>query len=156
MADTIVKPNQGEQLDVLGDRVRILATADQTGGAFGAIEVTVSPGGGAPLHVNNRESLGWYVAEGSLQFTTNGEVAELDAGSWFYAPAGSVHTFHNATDRPARALMLAAPGGFEAMFIEVGRTLDEGEVTRPPSEDDIGRLMNTAPSYGVDIFAPAD
>ena len=71
-------------------------------------------------------------------------------------PAGSVHTFHNATDRPARALMLAAPGGFEAMFIEVGRTLDEGEVTRPPSEDDIGRLMNTAPSYGVDIFAPAD
>ena len=156
MADTIIKPDQGEQLDILGDLVRILATADQTAGAFGAVEVTVSPGGGAPPHANSRESLGFYVAEGSLQFITEGEMAELDAGSWFYAPPGTRHTFHNATDTPARLLMIVAPGGFEAMFAEVGRTLNDGEELRPPSEDEIGRLMETAPRYGVDIFAPTD
>jgi len=154
MTDTIVKQDEGQVLDVLGDRVRILATAEQTGGIFGAIEEIVPPGGGAPLHVNNRESLAWYVAEGTLQFTTDGEVAELPAGSWFYTPAGSAHTFHNATDKPARALMIAFPGGFEGMFREVGRTLAAGEVTRPPTDEEIGKLMATAPRYGLEIIAP--
>ena len=72
----------------------------------------------------------------------------------FYTPAGSAHTLHNATDRPARALMLAFPGGFEAMFADIGRSLADGEATRPPSEEEIGRMMETAPRYGVDIVGP--
>lgn len=154
MADTIVKQNEGQVLDVLGDRVRILATAEETGGTFGAIEEIVPPGGGAPLHVNNRESLAWYVAEGTLHFTSGSEVAELPAGSWFYTPAGSAHTFHNASDEPARALMIALPGGFEGMFTEIGRTLDAGEPTRPPTDEEIGKMMETAPRYGVEILPP--
>ncbi len=156
MIDTIVAPHQGARLDVLGDVVRILATAEETGGVFGAVEFTVMPGGGAPLHANNRENLAFYVADGSLQFTTNGEVTILGAGSWFFAPAGNAHTYHNKTDDIARTLMLCVPGGFEQMFADAGRTLGADETSRPPREEDIGRVMEATGHYGVDIFPPTE
>ena len=50
--------------------------------------------------------------------------------------------------------MLAFPGGFEAMFADIGRSLADGEATRAPTEEEIGRMMEVAPGYGVDIVGP--
>jgi quercetin dioxygenase-like cupin family protein len=154
MVHTIVKHNEGEQLDTFGDRVRVIATADQTDGKFAAVEITVTPGNGAPPHVNTREALGWYVLEGTLRFTTESGEFDLDAGGWFYSPKGILHTFHNATDRPVRALMFAVPSGMDGFFSEVGRKLGQGETPRPPTDEEIALLMETAPRYGIDIPPP--
>lgn len=154
MTDTIVKHDEGEQLDALGDRIRVFATTDQTNSAFAVIEVTVSPGNGAPLHTNTREALGWYVLEGTLQFLTESGAFDLDAGGWFYVPKGVQHTFHNATGEPVRALMLAVPGGVEGFFREIGRELGRDEAPRPATDEGIALVMETAPRYGIDIVLP--
>ena len=154
LAYAALKHNEGEHLDVLGDRYCVIATGDQTEGAFAAVEVTVSPGNGAPPHVDNREAIGWYVLEGTLEFMVEGEEIALDAGGWIYSPKGVLHTFHNSSDAPARALLLAVPSGLEGFFREVGRTLKRGETPRPPTDEDVGRVMAAAPRYGIDIPPP--
>ncbi len=40
------------------------------------------------------------------------------------------------------------------MFTEIGRTLGAGESTRPPTDEEIGKMMETAPRYGVEIVPP--
>lgn len=146
---------EGQQLDLLGDRYRLLADGDQTGGAFAAVEVTVSPGGGAPPHVDEREAIGWYVLEGTLDFMVEGEQMSLEPGTWIFSPKGVLHTFHNSSDAPVRALLLAVPSGLENFFKEVGRELSAGEETRPPTEEEVGLVMETAPRYGIEIRVPA-
>lgn len=153
MGHAIVKGDEGQQLDVLGDRYRMLATAGQTDGALAAAEVTVSPGNGAPPHVNNREALGWFVLNGSLRFLTESGEFDLDTGGWFYSPKGVLHTFRNVSDQPVKALMVAVPSGMDAFFGEVGRELN-GSDPRPPEPGEVALVMETAPRYGIDIPPP--
>ena len=120
-AYTAVKHDEGEQLGLLGDRYRMLAEANQTDGAFAAVEITVRPGGGAPPHVDNAEAIAWYVLDGTLDFMVEGDVTSLEAGGWINLPKGVLHTFHNSTDVPARALLLMVPSGLDGFFREVGR-----------------------------------
>ena len=154
MTHTVIKQREGEHLDAFGDRVRLLATPDQTDSTFAVVEVTVTPGNGAPPHVNTREALGWYVLEGTLQFMTESGEFELETGGWFYVPEGILHTFHNATGEPVRVLMLAVPGGMDEFFREFSRKLGHDESPRPPTDEEIALLMETAPRYGIDIPPP--
>jgi hypothetical protein len=67
-------------------------------------------------------------------------------------PVGSVHSFKNESDKPARMLISVAPAGLEKMFFEVGVALPEGSTTAlPPSKEEIERLLKVAAKYGVDI-----
>jgi quercetin dioxygenase-like cupin family protein len=145
----------GNHLDLLGDRYRLLATGDQTDGSIAVVEVTVSPGGGVPPHVDNNEAIGWYVLDGSLVFMVEGEEQTLAAGGWIYSPRGVLHTFRNASDRPARALLLALPAGLDGFFREAGRSIDPEDDTRLPTDDEISAAMAAAPRYGLDFPAPA-
>ena len=155
MTYTTVKHDEGEHLDVLGDRYRVIAAADQTDGAFAAVEVTVGPGNGVPPHIDKREAIGWYVLEGTLQFMVEGEELPVDAGGWIYSPKGVLHTFRNVSDSPARALLLAIPSGLEGFFREAGRALALDDDPQAPTDEDIGRVMEAAPRYGLEITPPA-
>jgi hypothetical protein len=56
------------------------------------------------------------------------------AGPGMFAnmPVGSLHSFKNETDRPARMLISVAPAGLEKMFFEVGQPVPAGATTAPP------------------------
>lgn len=155
MMYTLLQQGEGEQLDVLGDRYRVIAAADQTDGAFAAVEVTVRSGGGAPPHVDQNEAIGWFVIDGTLEFMVEDEEMSVEAGGWIYSPKGVLHTFRNSSETPARALLLAIPSGLEGFFREVGRELATDEDPRRPTEDDISRVMEAAPRYGLDIAVSA-
>jgi quercetin dioxygenase-like cupin family protein len=141
----------GQHLDLLGDRYRLLATGDQTGGSVAVVEVTVGPGGGVPPHVDNNEAIGWYVLEGALVFMVEGEEQTLAAGGWIYSPKGVLHTFRNASDKPARALLLALPAGLDGFFREVGRATSAEDQPRPPTNAEVGAVMAAAPRYGLEF-----
>ena len=145
----------GQHIDLLGDRYRLLATGDQTGGSIAVVEVTVGPGGGVPPHVDNNEAIGWYVLEGSLVFMVESEERTLDAGGWIYSPKGVLHTFRNASGKSARALLLALPAGLDGFFREAGRALGPEDDPRPPTESEIAAAMAAAPLYGLDFPAPS-
>ena len=152
---TINVPPQGRTIAVVGDVYRFLATGEETNGRYALLEAFVPPGGGPPPHVHSREEEGFYVLEGEITFTVNGERVVAAAGAFANMPVGTPHSFKNESDRPARMLISVAPAGLERMFFEVGVPLAEGATTAlPPTKDEIEKLLAIAPRYGVEIRLP--
>jgi RimJ/RimL family protein N-acetyltransferase len=152
---TLRKPGQGRTIAVVGDVYRFLATGEDTNGKYALWEALVPPGGGPPPHVHSREEEGFYVLEGEITFTVNGERLVASAGTFANMPVGMPHSFTNESDRPAKMLISVAPAGLEEMFFEVGVPLDEGATTAlPPTHEEIERLLAVAPRYGVEIKLP--
>ncbi len=70
-------------------------------------------------------------------------------------PIGTLHSFRNETDRPARMLISVAPAGLEQMFFETGQPLPDGSQSGPPSaSDEIAKMLEAAPRYGIEIKVP--
>ena len=152
---TLRKPPQGRTVAVVGDVYRFLATGDDTNGRYALWEAVVPPGGGPPPHVHSREEEGFYVLDGEITFTVNGERVVAGAGTFANMPVGTPHSFRNESDRPARMLISVAPAGLEQMFFEVGVPLAEGATTAlPPTKDEIEKLLAVAPKYGIEIRLP--
>jgi quercetin dioxygenase-like cupin family protein len=152
---TLRKPARGRTVAVVGDVYRFLATGEETGGKYALWEAIVPPGGGPPPHVHSREEEGFYVLEGEVTLTVNGERVVATAGTFANVPVGTPHRFRNEGDRPARMLISVAPAGLEKMFFECGVPLAEGTTTaRPPTMDEIEKLLAIAPNYGIEIRLP--
>ena len=155
MNPTIRKPGEGRTIAVVGDVYRFLATGGDTNGKYALWEAIVPPGGGPPPHVHSREEEGFYVLEGEITFTINGERVVATAGMFANMPVGTPHSFKNESNKPARMLISVAPAGLEKMFFEVGVPLAEGATTAlPPTKDEIEKLLAIAPRYGVEIKLP--
>jgi mannose-6-phosphate isomerase-like protein (cupin superfamily) len=108
---TINIPPRGRTIAVVGDVYRFLATGEDTDGKYALWEALVGPGGGPPPHVHSREEEGFYVLEGEITFTINGERVVATAGMFANMPVGTPHSFKNQTNRPARMLISVAPCG---------------------------------------------
>ena len=146
---------EGRTVAVVGDVYRFLATGEDTNGKYAMWEAIVPPGGGPPPHVHSREEEGFYVLEGEITFTINGERVVATAGMFANMPVGTPHSFKNESGKPAKMLISVAPAGLEQMFFEVGVPLAEGATTAlPPTKEEIEKLLAIAPRYGVEIRLP--
>lgn len=149
------KPGEGRTIAVVGDVYRFLGTGEETNGKYALFEAIVPPGGGPPPHVHSREEEGFYILEGEITFTVNGEKIVAKAGTFANMPVGTPHSFKNESKKPAKMLISVTPAGLEQMFFEVGVPLAEGATTAlPPTEDEIEKLIAIAPKYGVQIKLP--
>jgi quercetin dioxygenase-like cupin family protein len=152
---TIRKPNEGRTIAVVGDVYRFLATGDDTNGKYAMWEAIVPPGGGPPPHIHSREEEAFYILEGEITFTVNGEKVVALAGMFANMPVGTPHSFKNESDRPAKMLISVAPAGLEKMFMEVGVPFAEGAtIALPPTKEEIEKLLTVAPKYGIEIRVP--
>jgi quercetin dioxygenase-like cupin family protein len=156
MAQAVIRQHgEGRTVAVVGDVYRFLATGADTGGKYALWEAIVPPGGGPPPHVHSREEEGFYVLEGAITFTVNGERAVAAAGTFANMPVGTPHSFKNESGQPARMLISVAPAGLEQMFFEFGVPLAEGATTAPPpTKEEIEKLLAVAPKYGVEVRLP--
>jgi quercetin dioxygenase-like cupin family protein len=59
---------EAEALWFMGIPTCVLATAEQTGGAFGLIEHVIPAGDESPWHVHHAEDESFYVVEGQMTF----------------------------------------------------------------------------------------
>src|SRR3954470_6552780 len=152
---TINTPPRGRTIAVVGDVYRFLATGEETNGKYALWEALVPPGGGPPPHVHSREEEGFYVLDGEITFTVDGERVVAKAGTFANMPVGTPHSFKNESDRPAKMLISVAPAVLEQMFFGVGGPLAGGATTAlPPTQDEIETLLAIAPSYGIEIGLP--
>lgn len=152
---TLRKSTEGRTVAVVGDVYRFLATGDDTNGKYALFEALVGPGGGPPPHVHSREEEGFYILEGEITFTINGERVVATAGMFANMPVGTPHSFKNESNKPAKMLISVAPAGLEKMFMEVGVALAEGATTAlPPTKEEIEKLLAIAPRYGIEIRLP--
>ena len=149
------KPGEGRTVAVVGDVYRFLATGADTDGKYALWEAIVPPGGGPPPHIHSREEEGFYILEGEITFQAGAARVVASAGTFANMPVGTLHSFKNETDRPARMLISVAPAGLEQMFFEVGQPVPAGaQSAAPPTQEDIEKLLAAAPRYGVEIKLP--
>jgi quercetin dioxygenase-like cupin family protein len=151
----IRQPGEGRTVAVVGDVYRFLAVGEDTGGKYALWEAVVPPGGGPPPHVHSREEEGFYVLEGEITILVGDKRLVAGPGMFANMPVGSLHSFKNETDRPARMLISVAPAGLEKMFFEVGQPVPAGATTAPPpTKAEIEKMLAVAPRYGIEIKLP--
>lgn len=149
---TVATPGARPLYAVVGDLYDILADSAQTGGQYALLHAIVPPQGGTPPHTHSREDEAFYVLEGELVVTIDGQRHVARAGSFVHAPRGIPHFFRNEGATPAVIQVWVVPGGFEAFFREVGEVCSPGTETAPPvTEAHLGRVLERAPQYGVEI-----
>jgi quercetin dioxygenase-like cupin family protein len=129
--------------------IAVLATASDTNGVLGAIEVSSPRGAVPPLHVHEREDEAFYVLEGEYSMIVGDDVIKASPGAWVWGPRAVPHGYEIHSDR-GRHLSLTMPGGFEAFFEEVA-------AIATPSADprtEMARLAAVAARYGVELLGP--
>jgi quercetin dioxygenase-like cupin family protein len=105
-------------VDVLGIWCEWKTTEDQTNHHYSAMEMSVPPGAGVPLHRDAIQET-FTVLDGSAEFGRLGENGEewlpIATGDVVNVPNWSYHGFRNSGDSPAR-IQLTCPAGLEAFF----------------------------------------
>lgn len=112
----VLAPGAAETINILGDAVHILASSGATGGACFVFIEEVPPGVGPPLHRHARENEFFYVLEGTFRFRVDGKDHDAPAGSFVFAPRGSLHSFANTGAQLGRLLVWTVPPEIEPAF----------------------------------------
>jgi quercetin dioxygenase-like cupin family protein len=129
--------------------IAILASASDSDGSIGAVEVAVPGGAVPPLHVHHREDEAFYVLEGDYSVFIGDDVIAASPGTWIWGPRDVPHGYQVHSDR-GRHLSLMMPGGFEAFFEEVAA------IATPDADPrkEMGRLTEIAARYDVELLGP--
>ena len=134
----------------------MLATGEETGGAYCLAEATVPPGGGPPPHYHTREEELFYVLDGEITFTVAERVVVGGPGTFVQIPRGTPHAFKNQSAVAARMLIQCVPAGFDRFMAEFATELPSPDSPPlPPAPGEIEKLLSLAPRYGIVMLPPA-
>ena len=109
------------------DAITLIATSDQTGGSVGVFEETSPPGDGPPRHVHYGSDELFYVLEGEFLFVVGERQESVSAGTYVFAPRGTVHAYKVIGTERGRLFSAFIPGGPEQGFEEFVKLRTEGE-----------------------------
>ncbi len=143
---------QADKLAVAGDVYALLATGEETDGAYALIEARVPVGGGPPPHTQQDTEL-FYVIAGEVTFTVEDEDIVAGPGTHIHVVPGVVHAFKNKSQSDARMLIQTMPAGMDDYFRAVGTPVASMNDDVPITPEHIAALKTTAPKYGIDILA---
>jgi mannose-6-phosphate isomerase-like protein (cupin superfamily) len=124
----VLRPGEGEKLDISGNELVFKAGPEATGGAYVLTDYTAGPGfHGPPPHRHREMTDAFFVLEGTLTLHLGDETIEAPSGSFVLVPPGNAHTFSNPRDEPVRFLNLNSPPGFEQYFRDLAEALSGGQ-----------------------------
>lgn len=141
------------QVDILW---LILASSEQTGGAYTLMEQLCPKDSGTEPHFHDQDEA-FYILEGEITFVENGEIIEGVAGSFIWVPRGTVHSFRVKSET-ARVLNSYTPGGFERIIIALGEPAPE-RVLPPkgrPMQGDREKIIKTIEEVGMHVVSEPD
>lgn len=116
---TMLAPGAGASVD-LGLGCPTIKVGRSLSRQIGVVEGELPPGGGFQVpHWHDDLDEVFYVLDGEIEFLLDGEWHQAPAGSTVFVPAGTVHAFRNASDRPARQLV-AGPVEVAELIAELG------------------------------------
>jgi mannose-6-phosphate isomerase-like protein (cupin superfamily) len=106
------------------------ALAADTDGHLSMTVELVPPGlaFGSHRHLNAVEL--FYVLDGEIEFSVDGDSVTADAGCFLRIDKGQAHGFANRTGLPARLLAIWSPGGFEHFYEAVALVSDAGPIDK--------------------------
>lgn len=139
MAGRILGPGEGQaQYSARGSVMYFKALAEQDGGDLSLMERLLPPGGRRPpphRHVNCSEA--YFVLDGLVSVTVEGEDLEVGLEGFVLVPRGTGHTFGNAGEQEARLLVIHAPA-MDAYFAGLHELWLRD---KPPTPDEERELM---------------
>ena len=105
----VVRPGEGRRVG----NVEFLARSRDTP-RFNLALITIQPHRDRPeLHAHAAEDDSFYVLDGELTFTVDGEEVVAGAGTFVVVPPGVPHSFANRGDSVVRMINVHAPAGFD-------------------------------------------
>lgn len=126
-----------DQHHAVGDAgPRLVAPGSSTRGDFGLFEIELSRGESTPsAHYHTSFSESFYVLDGRVRLRLGDDIETAGPGDFAYVPHNGIHGFANATDQPAKILILFTPGiAREKYFAEL---IELHSHPDPPTRDEI-------------------
>ena len=139
----------------LGVLATIKLSGADTGGHHALIEMVTPTGLGAPPHVHRREEETFYVIDGELSFTVDGQAVIVGPGEVLHIPRDVPHAFTVTTPHPARYLTVFSPAFFDG-FIKASSEPAQGPGMPPvlePTSADIERINTLMVEFGTESLA---
>lgn len=136
----------------LGELLTMVATAEQTGGAFSLMHERLPRGAEPPPHVHRREDEAFFVLDGAMTVRVGDQTFSASAGSFVFCPRDVPHVL-TVESAEVRMLTLCTPGGVEKLFVELGEPARER--TLPPDDrggPDVDRIVTLAAHYGAEVL----
>jgi mannose-6-phosphate isomerase-like protein (cupin superfamily) len=130
-----------------------LLSGEQTAGQFCLFENTSHGNTHTPIHVHARDDETVYVIEGELTAVIDGQPRRLTAGEGVFLPRGVPHQLMNMSGNPGRYILIGTPALFDRFIEESGRELQPGEVVEPPTPEEVERLRQASPKYGITLLS---
>ena len=128
----ILRPEQGRRYEM--GRMSAIFKADgaETAGRSSISEwwlesQTFGPG----THAHDEDHI-FYVIEGTLDLTIDGQSSSLAKGSYAIIPGGTRHDFANLGATRAGFISINMPGGFEARMPAIAAALSAEDLSLPP------------------------
>ena len=135
----VLKAGEGRTLPLGPIQMVVQEDGMHTRGTLGIAEFEVAPHAPTPPpHIHHAHEEGFYILEGELEFLAGTQTVRAVQGTFVMVPIGTVHTFSNPTDRPARFLNTFTPPRYIHYFEEMSQLLQAGV---PPSSSQLTELM---------------
>ena len=128
-----------ETLSVSNNIITVKIGGKETNNAYSLFELSVPPGVGAGLHIDQDWDEFWHVMEGTFAFTLNGEKIELSSGGFAYGPKGIPHSFKNVGNTTGKLVMFTSPSGLEDFF----KTVHEASLNGNPDKETFVKIMRS-------------
>ncbi|MGN6264784.1 MAG: cupin domain-containing protein [Ginsengibacter sp.] len=128
-----------ETLCISGNTITVKIRGKETGNAYSLFELSVPPGVGAGLHIDQDWDEFWHVMEGTFAFMLDGEKLELGSGGFAYGPKGIPHSFKNVGNTTGKLVMFTSPSGLENFF----KTVHEASLNGKPDKEAFVKIMRS-------------
>lgn len=128
----------------------VCLSAEDTGGKYCLLEVSLAPGMSVPRHMHTREDEVYHVLSGELEVALGEKVFILTEGDTLLAPRDIPHQLRNSGSVENQYLLVFSPSGFEGLVQETAIPAPDNAVapTKPPAVT-IRNVHELATDYGI-------
>jgi quercetin dioxygenase-like cupin family protein len=139
----------------------LLATGQETGGAFSLLNIVSLPLFGTPPHIHTREDEVYYVLDGQVNFQlgspTGPQNIAATPGTFAFLPKGRPHAWQNTGTTLANILVFPFPAGFEGFIIDQNQPVIDRSAPIPASPP-TPEIFDIAQEYGLQVLSgsPSD
>jgi quercetin dioxygenase-like cupin family protein len=139
-AKTVIRmPGEGKKVLTLAGRpMTFLVTGEDTKHTS-MFDCVLPSGSSVGLHVHRVHEEAFYMLEGECEWQVGSQLVRARPGTFVFIPPGVTHNITNASDRPARMLLIISPPGYEHFFEELEKLVTRGG---PPDANGIAELTN--------------
>jgi mannose-6-phosphate isomerase-like protein (cupin superfamily) len=142
----------GKEFVLAGVVMKRLLSGDETAGQFCLFENRSGGNTRTPIHVHAHDDETVYVIEGELTAVLDGRPRRLTAGESIFLPRRIPHQLMNVSGEPCRYILIGTPALFDRLLEEGGHELRPDEVVGPPTAEEIARLREASPRFGITLL----